>query len=71
MALNLANDIIQDKRSVDESREFYADAMMKMMKGEKLPYLQSMKFDASKGNTQDAGKTTMEMSKVKEIKGKQ
>ncbi len=37
MALNLANDIIQDKRSMDESREFYADAMMKMIKGEKLP----------------------------------
>lgn len=71
LALNLANDIIQDKRSVDESREFYADAMMKMMKGEKPPYIQSMQFDASRINTQDAGKTTMDMSKVKELKGKQ
>lgn len=71
LALNLANDIIQDKRSVDEAREFYGDAMMKMMKGEKPAYIQSMQFDASRGNTQDAGKTTMDMSKVKELKGKQ
>lgn len=71
LALNLSHDIIQDKRSVDESRAFYADAMMKMMTGEMPPYIQSMQFDASRVDTQDAGETTMDMSKVKEVMGKQ
>jgi hypothetical protein len=35
LALNLANDIIEDKRSVEEARQYYADAMMQVLKGEK------------------------------------
>lgn len=71
LALNLADDIIKDKRSVEEARQHYADAIMQVLKGEKPPYFQSLQFDAARGNVGDPGVTTMDMSKVKELKQKQ
>lgn len=71
LALNLAHDIIEDKLSVEEARQNYADAILQMLKGEKPQYLQSLQFDASKGNVGDADDTIMDMAKVKELKQEQ
>lgn len=71
LALNLANDIIQDKRGVEEAREHYGETMMQVLKGEKPQYVQSLQFDASRGNLNDADVTTMDMSKVKALKKQQ
>ena len=35
LTLNLAHDIIEGSKSVNETRDFYADAIMRMMQGEK------------------------------------
>lgn len=71
LALNLAHDIMENKRSVEEAREFYANAIMEMMKGNKLPYMQSLQFKTEKGNAAFADKTVMDMAKVKEMKAKE
>jgi hypothetical protein len=68
LALNLANDIVNNKRTVDEARKFYADAMMQMMQGEKPAYITSLQFSAANGNVGDSDKTIMDMSKVKQMK---
>lgn len=71
LALNLADDIVKGKRSVEEAREFYGNTMMEMLQGNKPAYLQKLQFDTSRGNVGDSGKTTMDMSKVKQLKDKQ
>jgi hypothetical protein len=70
LALNLADDIIKDKRNVEEAREFYGSTMMEMLQGNKPQYLQKLQFNAAKGNVGDSDKVTMDMSKVKQLKGK-
>ncbi len=44
LALNLANDIITGKKSVDEARDFYAKTAMAFMKGQKDAYTQELQF---------------------------
>jgi hypothetical protein len=68
LALNLSDDVITGKRTVDQARQFYGEAMMKMMQGEKVAQIESLQFDASKANTGFTDRTTMDMSKVKQMK---
>ncbi len=69
LALNLAHDIIEGNRSVQEAREYYANAIMKMMQGEKDDYLTGLVFEAPKEiNNPDV--TVMDMSKVRKMKNK-
>jgi hypothetical protein len=70
LALNLAHDIIEGKRSVEEAREHYADAIMKMKQGENPEYLQGLVFDPPKRNVNNPDETVLDMSKVKEMKKK-
>lgn len=44
LALNLANDIITDKKSVEEARRAYADILMEKMNGGNPEYLQKLAF---------------------------
>lgn len=44
LALNLANDIIEGERSVEDARAFYAQTMQKVMQGEKPEYVQGLQF---------------------------
>ena len=55
LAINLAHDVATGKRSATEARAFYADAVMKSMKGEKPPYMQGLQFPMPSG-TSDADK---------------
>lgn len=68
LALNLAHDIITDQREVENAREFYANSVMEMLKGNKPPYMQSLQFDAVDANVGYVDKTVLDMSKVKELK---
>lgn len=68
LALNLAHDIIEGKRNVQEARQYYADAVMKMMKGEKENYLTGLQFKAPQQNTKNPDKTVLDMSKIREMK---
>jgi hypothetical protein len=69
LALKLANDIIKGTKSVQEAREFYGEAMMAMLKGDKKDYLTKLQFDVTKTNVTNTDETTMDMSMVKKLKG--
>lgn len=48
LALNLAHDIITNRRSVEEAREAHADIARAYMKGEQHPYTRGLRFMAAK-----------------------
>ncbi|MEX0721573.1 MAG: hypothetical protein WD059_12955 [Balneolaceae bacterium] len=60
LAINLAHEIIEDEKSVEEAREFYAQTMKKMMEGETSEYVQGFIFDVSQGDTGDADSAIMD-----------
>ena len=59
LAINLAHDIITGKRTPEEARKFYTEAVIAMDKGEKPPYMQALQFEVSKGGTGDRDKVTI------------
>ncbi len=44
LALNLAHDIIMDKRRVEEARAYYAAEFLRYRKGEPTPYMERLRF---------------------------
>ena len=70
LALNLAHDIIQGTRTVDEAREMYAGVIMQMLKGEEHGYLQKLTFGLPEENITNPDETIMDMSEVKRLKNK-
>jgi len=56
LAINLANDVATGKRSADDARKFYAESVMKLMKGEKPPYTQALQFQVAASGTADPDK---------------
>lgn len=71
LALNLAHDVVEGERSVEEAREFYANAIREMLEGNPSDYMQSLQFEKPVGDVGYTDKTVMDMSKVKELKQKQ
>jgi hypothetical protein len=53
LALNLANDVVAGKKSVQEARQYYARAVSDLMAGKKDPYVQKLQF-APQRRTADA-----------------
>lgn len=51
LALNLANEIVQGHKSVDEARDAYGDAMKKMRGGTAPEIMQKLLFDVPSGGT--------------------
>ncbi|WP_333794907.1 hypothetical protein [Hyphomicrobium sp.] len=51
LALNLANEIVQGHKSVDEARDAYGDAMKKMRGGTPPEIMQKLLFDVPSGGT--------------------
>ena len=68
LALNLADDVVKDKRTVDDARQFYADAIMQMMEGQKPAYMERLQFSAPNQDVGFTDRTVLDMSKVKEMK---
>jgi len=60
LALNLAHDIIIGKRTPEEARKFYTDAIIAKDNGAKPPYTQALQFEVPKGNTGDRDKVTIQ-----------
>jgi hypothetical protein len=54
LALNLANDIVQGSKSVEEARQAYGEAMMQMMQGNPPENTQGLMFETASA---DAGDT--------------
>jgi hypothetical protein len=54
LAINLADDVAEGRRSVEDARKFYAESIMAMMKqGKKNEYLQGFRFDVAKTDQGD------------------
>jgi hypothetical protein len=56
LALNLANDIVTGKRSVEDARAFYAKTAKAFKSGEKHPYTQRLQFKVERTGTADPDK---------------
>lgn len=53
LALNLANEIVTKKRSVDDARKKYAEEIMKMKAGQTTAYTSGLMFTPPMGGTAD------------------
>lgn len=68
LALNLACDIIEGKKTVDEARASYGDIIKEKMKGGNPVYMQKLSFVA-KEDTADPDKNTTGLTKKDVLKG--
>lgn len=59
LALNLAHDIINDEKSVEEARQTYADTMKRMMQGESPELTQGFQFELPEGDQRDPDESIM------------
>jgi hypothetical protein len=53
LSLNLANDIVTGRRTVEQARRFYAETAMAFMRGEKPAYTQGLQFQVQRGGAAD------------------
>jgi hypothetical protein len=56
MSLNLANDIVRGKKSVDEARSFSAKTSQLTLSGKSSPYTENLDFNIDDANVGDADK---------------
>lgn len=61
LAINLAHDVATGRRSVEEARQFYAETMQAVMRGEQPPYTQGFQFQVPRGGTKDPDRPAMGM----------
>lgn len=61
LAINLANDIVKGKRSVEEARQFYADTIKSVMNGEKPEYTTGFVFDVPNEDITNPDEPVMKM----------
>ncbi len=59
LAINLANDIVTGKRSVEEARMFYAETAMAFKDGQSDPYVEGFVFDVAVSGTADPDEPAM------------
>lgn len=64
LAINLAHDIIEGDKSVEEARQAYAENIKMLMEGEEPDYTQDFQFELPEGEVTDPG--TPIMDKMKE-----
>ncbi|MDQ3191700.1 MAG: hypothetical protein M3Q58_08910 [Bacteroidota bacterium] len=69
LALNLAYDVAQGNKSVEEARKFYGETIVSLKKGEKPEYTQKLMFNPKK-NTGDSDKTIIDKNIMEELMGK-
>ncbi len=68
MALNLANDVITGKKTVQGARDFYANAIKEFMLEKKTsPYMKTFQFSVPEGGTGFADKTGVSQEVLQKI----
>ena len=70
LALNLANDVAEGKKTVDEARDYYAHEFLAFRKKEPMPYMEGLKFQPSGGPDRDHRVLSDEQLKEAEEAGK-
>lgn len=68
LALNLANDIVTGKKTVEQARKAYGDMVKEKMNGGSPAYMQKLAF-ATQGNVADPDKNTTGLTKEDVMKG--
>ena len=53
LALNLANDIVEGRKSVQEARDYYAHEFLAYRKKEPTPYMEGLRFQPNGGRDPD------------------
>ncbi len=53
LALNLMDDVVQGRRSVEDAREYYAKEFLGFRKGEPTPYMDGLRFAPGGGDSGD------------------
>jgi hypothetical protein len=61
LALNLAHDIIMNKKTVEEARKSYGEMVMQAKAGNKPEYMKKLMFNAQ-ANAEDPDKVTADMN---------
>ena len=56
LALNLANDVVNGKRSVEDARDYYAKTATAFKQGKAQPYTERLQFQIRRGGTEDPDK---------------
>ena len=60
LALNLADDIVRGRRTVDQARQYYAQAMQTFKAANRMdPYMQGLRFQVASGATGDPDRPAM------------
>ena len=60
LAINLANDVATDRRSVEEARAYYAQAMQSFMQTNQMdPYMTGIRFQIPPGPQRDPGQAVI------------
>jgi hypothetical protein len=54
LALNLANEIVEGTKTVEQAREYYAHEFLAYRKKEPTPYMQGLRFEPNGGRDTDA-----------------
>ena len=60
LAINLAHDIVTERKSIEEARREYAETMQRMMAGQSPAYVQGLQFDLPEGNQRDPDEAIMD-----------
>ena len=71
LALNLANDIVTGKMTVDQARKAYGDIVKEKMNGGNPKYMQKLTFTPASGNVGDPDINTTGLTKEDVMKGMQ
>ena len=53
LALNLANDIVQGEKTVEQARDYYAHEFLAYRKKEPTPYMEGLRFEPNGGRDAD------------------
>lgn len=69
LALNLAHDIVEGTKTVEEARDFYARTVVAFINGEKSDYTQKLNFSQKQG-TGDKDKPLLDQRTIKDLKKK-
>ncbi len=66
LAINLAHDIIEEERTWEDARAFYAETIKAVMNGETPEYTQGFVFDVSRENINNPDEAVIEMGQAQQ-----
>ncbi len=69
LTLNLANDIVEGEKTVDEARQAFAEHAIRHQMGQETEYTQSLQFDVPQGDQGDPDESNITDTMKEDVKG--